>query len=113
MALAPLTDRITVAFVYGSIARAEPKAASDIDLFVIGHAGFGELVDALADAQSRLAREINPTVYDLADFQNRLAHREHFVSALVDQPKLFVIGSEHEFDHVARRRMARRAQDHS
>jgi predicted nucleotidyltransferase len=29
-ALAPLADRIQVAFVYGSVARAEPKAGSDI-----------------------------------------------------------------------------------
>jgi predicted nucleotidyltransferase len=108
-ALLPLSDRIQVAFVYGSIARAEPKAGSDIDLFVIGPVGFGEIVDALTDAQSRLAREINPTVYDVADFQSRLAKKEHFVSALVDQPKLFVIGSEHEFDQLARRRLARRA----
>lgn len=108
-ALAPLADRIQVAFVYGSIARAEPKTGSDIDLFVIGPAAFGEIVDALMDAQSRLAREINPTVYDVADFQGRLANKEHFVSAIVDQPKLFVIGSEHEFDQLARRRLARRA----
>src|SRR3989338_906120 len=77
-ALAPLADRIHVAFVYGSIARAEPKAGSDIDLFVVGPIGFGDVIDALADVQSRLARDINPTVYDLADFQSRLAKRDHF-----------------------------------
>jgi predicted nucleotidyltransferase len=109
MALAPLADRIQVAFVYGSVARAEPTAGSDIDLFVIGVVAFGEIVDALADAQSRVAREINPTVYDLAEFQNRLAKREHFVTALVDQPKLFVIGSEREFEQLARRPLAGRA----
>jgi predicted nucleotidyltransferase len=108
-ALAPLADRIQVAFVYGSIARAEPKAGSDVDLFVIGPVGFGDVVDALTDAQSRLAREINPTVYDVADVQGRLEKKEHFVSAIVDTPKLFVTGSEHEFDQLARRRLARRA----
>lgn len=108
-ALAPVADRIQVAFVFGSVARAQPKMGSDIDLFVIGPVAFGEIVDVLTDAQARLAREINPTVYDVADFQRRLAKREHFVSALVDQPKLFVIGSEHEFDQLARRRLAGRA----
>lgn len=108
-ALTPLADRIQVAFVYGSIARAEPKAGSDIDLFVVGPIGFGDVVDALADVQSRLARDINPTVYDPADFQSRLARKDHFVSALVEQPKMFVIGSEHEFDQLAHRRLGRRA----
>lgn len=108
-ALTPLADRIQVAFVYGSVARGEPKAESDIDLFVIGPVSFGDVAEALTDAQSRLARDVNPTVYDLADFQSRLVKKEHFVRALVEQPKLFVIGSEHEFDQLARRRLARRA----
>jgi predicted nucleotidyltransferase len=109
MALAPLAERIEIAFVYGSIARAEPKVGSDIDFFVIGPVGFGEIVEALADVQRRVAREINPSVYDLSEFRVRVAKKEHFVSALLDQPKLFVIGSEHDFDQLARRRLARRA----
>jgi hypothetical protein len=59
--------------------------------------------------QQRVAREINPTVYEVSDLQKRLAKKEHFVSALLEQPKLFVIGSQHEFDQLARRRLARRA----
>jgi predicted nucleotidyltransferase len=112
-ALTPLAERIEIAFVYGSIARAEPKVGSDIDLFVIGSVGFGEIVDALADVQRRVSREINPTVYEVSEFRGRLAKKEHFVSALLDQPKLFVIGSEHEFDQLARRRLDRRAQNHA
>jgi predicted nucleotidyltransferase len=108
-ALTPLADRIQLAFVYGSVARGEPKAGSGINLFVVGPVGFGEVAEALADAQSRLARDVNPTVYDLTDFQSRLVKKEHFVSAVVEQPKLFVIGSEHELDQLARRRLARRA----
>jgi predicted nucleotidyltransferase len=108
-ALEPLAERIEIAFVYGSIARAEPKIGSDIDLFVIGSVGFGEIVDALADVQRRVSREINPTVYELSEFQGRLAKKEHFVRALLDQPKLFLIGSEHDLDQLARRRLARRA----
>jgi predicted nucleotidyltransferase len=108
-ALIPLTDHIQVAFVYGSVARSQPKPASDIDLFVVGALGFGDVAEALMEAQSRLARDVNPTVYDLADFQRRLARKEHFVSAVVEQPKMFVIGSQHELDQLARRRVARRA----
>jgi len=98
--------RIQMAFVCGSVARSQLKPGSDIDLFVVGPISFGE---ALTEAQSRLARDVNPTVYDLADFQRRLAKKEHFVSAVMEQPKLFVIGSEHELDQLARRRLARRA----
>src|SRR5215467_2629544 len=35
-ALEPLNNRVSVAFVYGSIARQEERAESDIDLMIIG-----------------------------------------------------------------------------
>jgi len=108
-ALQPLRDRIQVAFVYGSIARSQPRLGSDIDLFVIGPTSFGDLAEALAETQSRLARDVNPTVYDVGDVQRRLATRHPFVTAVVDGPKLFVIGSQHELEQLARRRVARRA----
>lgn len=108
-ALMPLRDRIQVAFVYGSIARSQPRRGSDIDLFVIGPTSFGDLAEALAETQSKLARDVNPTVYDVRDVQRRLAARHHFVSAVVDGPKLFVIGTQHELEQLAPRRVARRA----
>jgi len=108
-ALMPLRDQVQVAFVYGSIAKSQPRRGSDIDLFVIGPTSFGDLAEALAAAQSRLARDVNPTVYDVREVQRRLGSRHHFVSAVVDGPKLFVIGSQHELEQLARRRVARQA----
>src|SRR2546425_11299669 len=35
-ALEPLEDRVSLAFIYGSVARQEEKAESDIDLMVVG-----------------------------------------------------------------------------
>lgn len=117
-ALTPLAARIGVAFVNCSVARVEPKAGSDVDLMVVvsgGSAGsvtFGEVTDALADAQARLGRDVNPTVYDVRDFQRRLSKKDHFLTAVLKEPKLFVIGSEHELEQLARQRLARRADSH-
>jgi predicted nucleotidyltransferase len=110
-ALTRVADRIEVAFVYGSVARGEPKARSDIDLFVIGAVGFGEVAETLVDAQSRLGRDVNPTVNDLADFRRRLLAKEHFPRAVLQQPKLFVIGSAHELDQLAGHRLGRTTHD--
>lgn len=113
-ALTPLRDRIGVAFVYGSLARVQPKAGSDVDLMVIvsggpvGSVTFGEVTDALADAQALLGRDVNPTVYDVRDFQRRLSKKDHFLTAVLKEPKLFVMGSEHELEQLARQRLARR-----
>jgi predicted nucleotidyltransferase len=109
MALAPLTNRIQVAAVYGSVARGEAKAASDVDLLVIGDVTFGEVVDTLSDAQRQLARDVNPTVYTPAEYRKRLSQKDHFLSTLSDAQKMFVIGSNDDIEQLARKRVARRA----
>jgi len=43
-ALEPLVDRIAAAFVYGSMARRQEHAESDIDLMVIGQVSLEEVV---------------------------------------------------------------------
>lgn len=95
-ALAPLAGRIQFAFVYGSIARGEPTAASDIDLCIVGDVSFGEIVAALAPAQEALGWEVNPTVYPPAEYAAKLAERHPFVSNIVRGPRIILIGDEAE-----------------
>lgn len=101
-ALRPLAGAIALAFVYGSVARGEQRAASDIDLFVVGEVSFGEVIEALAPAQRKLGREINPTLYPAAEFAVKVREHNHFVSTVLGEPKLFVIGGEHELESVDR-----------
>ncbi len=107
-ALLPLSERIDVAFVYGSVAKARMRAGSDIDLFVVGAVGFGEVVDRLSSAQTELAREVNPTVFDPREVERRMKQGDHFVSSVVEGPKVFVIGGQHELDQLAGGRLADR-----
>jgi len=103
-ALGPLSGSIEAAFVYGSVARGEERATSDIDLFVVGEAAFGEVVEALAPAQRKLGREINPTVFAPAEFADRASEENHFVTTVLADKKLFLIGDENELESVARKR---------
>lgn len=91
-ALAGLGERIEVAFIYGSEARREAGPASDVDLMVIGQAGFGEVVSALAEAQETVGREINPTVYCPEEFRQKVASGHHFLRSVLRDPKVFLIG---------------------
>ena len=59
--------------------------------------------------QATIARDVNPTVYDVSEFRRRLARKDHFVTAVRNEEKLFVIGSEHELEQLAPERLARRA----
>jgi DNA-binding transcriptional ArsR family regulator len=95
-ALEPVKDRVRVAFIYGSVAHGTERASSDIDLMVIGDIGFGEVTSHLGVVESKLGREINPTVYPPLEYVAKLKKRNHFLRNVLEQKKVFVVGDEHE-----------------
>ena len=105
-ALAPLADRIAVAFLFGSVARARQKRGSDVDLVVVGDLGFSEVVEALAAAQEQLAREVNPVVYSPEEFQTKAHAGHHFLGRVLKNDKIFLFGDEHELARLAAERLA-------
>ena len=96
-ALAPLKSRIDFAFVYGSVARGEDKATSDIDLMVIGAATLDDVLDAVGPLEKQLRRPVNPTIYSREDLKKRLHEGNHFLQSLMDSKKVFLIGDENEY----------------
>lgn len=110
-ALTPLLPRIDVAFVYGSTARGALRRESDLDLLVVGHVSFSEIVSVLADAQQRLGRDINPTVYQGEEFARKVKDGHHFLTTILKEPKTFIIGSDHELGRLAPERLGDRTPD--
>jgi predicted nucleotidyltransferase len=92
-ALAPLADRISTAFVFGSIARETAAANSDVDICVLGDVTLVQVVGALAPLHERLGRVVNPVVMTLAEFRKELKTGDRFILRLASEPKLFVIGN--------------------
>jgi uncharacterized protein len=90
--------RIRVAFVFGSIARGEEKAGSDVDLMVIGRLGLRDLSGLLSGIEEKIKREVNPHVLHEDEFRKRIRTKEHFVSSVMESPKIFVIGSQDELE---------------
>jgi predicted nucleotidyltransferase len=97
-ALAPLMDRIQFAFIFGSVARGQERAGSDVDLIVVGDVGFGEIVELLHSTHPLLGREINPKVYSADEWREKYAKKDGFLSDVLAKPKIFVIGSEDELE---------------
>ena len=81
-----------------------------MDVMVIGDAPFSKVVGALAPAQERLGREINPTVYPPAEFRAKAAAGHAFLTAVIRGPKVFLIGDAHGFEGLVEKRVARRAR---
>ncbi|HTT23395.1 MAG TPA: nucleotidyltransferase domain-containing protein [Candidatus Sulfotelmatobacter sp.] len=104
--LASLGMEIRIAFVYGSVARQQERANSDVDLMVLGNAPFGEVVSALGPAQRALGREINPTVFAVDEFRSKLACGNHFLRSVMKEKKLFVLGTENELTKLASKQLA-------
>jgi uncharacterized protein len=93
--------------IYGSVARVKQKRDSDVDVLVVGDVAFREVVAVLADAQSQLRREVNPTVYTLDEFQSKLGSGHHFLTSVLKTEKVFLIGNERELERLAEKRLAR------
>lgn len=98
--LAPLRAGMDCAFVYGSVARSDEHALSDVDLMVIGSVGLAELTPALRKAETRLGREVNATSYSTRDFQNKAAAKDHSLSDVLKGPKQFVKGDQRDLDEI-------------
>lgn len=92
LSLAPLAGRIDAAFVFGSMASGTESAGSDIDLMVVGDAGFAEVVDATYEAQATLGREINPKVMSASEWQAKKAERNAFLQDVLNKPRIMLIG---------------------
>ena len=92
LSLAPLAGRIDAAFIFGSMASGTESAGSDIDLMVVGDAGFAEIVDATYAAQATLGREINPKVMSASEWQTKKAERNAFLQDVLNKPRIMLIG---------------------
>jgi predicted nucleotidyltransferase len=103
LALEPLIDQIRVAFVYGSFARGEETAKSDIDVFIVGKVSLADVVSALSTAEKQLDREVNPSVYTERELREKYSRRNHFVKSVVESEQTFLIGSVDELRAVVRK----------
>ena len=94
-ALTPVAPRVKFAFLFGSVAKNTDRADSDIDLMVISDdLNYGEIFGALEPSAKLLGRSLNPTVYSSVEFRMRIKKGNPFLTKVMAQPRIWVIGSE-------------------
>lgn len=94
-ALLPVDRKIKFAFVYGSIAKGEETAKSDIDLMLIGNKiSYAEVMDLLLAVEGKLGRPVNPTIYTPKQVQDKLKSGDSFISRVLKQDKLWIKGDQ-------------------
>jgi len=105
-ALAALEGKIHLAFIFGSVAQGRARATSDVDVLVVGSCSFASVVEALNPASERLRRQVNPVVMTKSAFQSKLAALDRFVTRVVREPKIFLMGNAGEFAELTEDRAA-------
>ena len=91
--LSERTD-IEYAFIYGSFAAGTENDKSDIDLMVVGQIPLEDLLKRLREPEKALGREINPSLFPLAEMKQRLKDQDPFIDRVIDEPKIMLIGNE-------------------
>lgn len=94
-ALASLAPRIHAAFVYGSVAKGNDIAVSDIDLLLVSDdLAYPDVMAVLHPLIEQLGREVNPTLYTRADLRKRIDAGNSFVTRVLQQPRIWLIGDD-------------------
>ena len=94
-ALAPLAEGITLALIFGSVAKGADTANSDIDLLVVADDLTLEMLyTALSPAEANLARKISPTLYTTAEFKGKRAAGNPFLTRVLEGENVVLIGGE-------------------
>jgi predicted nucleotidyltransferase len=96
--LAPRARDIRAAFIFGSVAKREDSASSDIDLLVVSDdLAYADLFALLEPVSTHVGRVVNPTLFTTTELESRLRSNNAFLTRILQQPKLWVIGGEDVF----------------
>ncbi len=93
VALQPLEARLTLALIYGSVAKHSDTATSDIDLLVVSdELTLEDLYATLSAVEQQLGRQVNPTLYTDSEFRKRRSGNNAFLSRVLAGPTVVLLG---------------------
>jgi len=95
-------DRIRWGAIYGSVARNEEAAESDIDLLLVGDVATTDLLPALRRIERRFGREVNLTRYSEKEFRDKIRSGDHFLKSLTKGKVVTLTGSLDELEKTSR-----------
>jgi DNA-binding transcriptional ArsR family regulator len=96
------TKGVKIGFIYGSLARGEEGAESDVDVMLIGNVSTMEASPGLRRVEKMVGRQINPTVFSQDDFVKNIARKNHFLLTVMRGKKIMLVGTEDELESIAR-----------
>ena len=110
-ALEAFGSRIELGLIYGSVARREERASSDVDLMIVGSVGQIDLVPVLRKLEDRFRREVNAMLYSPQEFRGKLAAGDHFLCSVLKGKTIQLRGSLDELGKTSARRKGSSSPD--
>ena len=102
--------KIAWAAIYGSIARGEERAQSDVDLLIVGAVTLQDLLPVLRRVERQFGREVNVTRYSEEEFRSKRHSGNHFLISILKSNLITIVGSPDELEKAAGRRQSSPAQ---
>jgi DNA-binding transcriptional ArsR family regulator len=99
--LRPLGEHIDLAFIFGSVARGERTAHSDVGVLIVGSVGMADLALPLRELERALRIPVNVTHLTAAELRDKRTRNNHFLQTVLRGRKIFLKGSEHELTDTA------------
>lgn len=84
---------IKIAFIYGSVAKGNESAVSDIDLMIIGSIDTMKIHLKISEIEDKIKRTINYTLIKEKEFRSK---KTDFLRRVLKEKKIFLVGSENE-----------------
>ncbi|HEY3300758.1 MAG TPA: nucleotidyltransferase domain-containing protein [Methylophilaceae bacterium] len=95
--LATLLPQLEHAFIYGSIAKGEEHAGSDVDVMLVGeNLSYTQIIALLEPVEAQLQRKVNPTIYTPTEFTERLTHEQSFLNKVMTQARIDLLVKSEE-----------------
>lgn len=90
-----LSDRVRLAFIYGSVARGSDRATSDIDVFLVGdHLTLEETFAVFAPVEKQLGRPIHPTIYSVEEYERGRSTEGSLVESILATKRIMLFGDD-------------------
>jgi predicted nucleotidyltransferase len=95
-ALSTFGEQISLALIFGSVAKGASHGKSDVDLLVVGTTPLDAILAAIEPIEHQLGREISVRLFEVSEYKYRRDSRDRFLTTIISGPTIPIIGNPHD-----------------
>lgn len=96
-------QKIDLVWIFGSVARGEETMGSDIDIMFVSNQSLLQLSKIIGPITRKIKRELNIVFLSPHDLQKKFASHDYFISDIIQQSKIWLIGNDHGLERVLKK----------